>query len=130
MPLFQRLSEGLARKTTRRGLVGRSAGLAFWALAGTAAGAITRPGGVSAGQGTVCIFPGPPCACDHCQSNGVCAKPCRIVTAWYAAGCWVTRDISCCDCDCPAGTGRQWCGCGSDYHNDETNCPTGNATGG
>jgi hypothetical protein len=122
MPLFQRLSEGLARKTSRRGLFGKGADLAFGGLAGAAAGAITRPGGVIAGRDTVCVFPGPPCGCAECQTNGVCAKPCIILTAFYATGCWVTSTINCCDCKCPRPTGSGYCGCGSDYHNNPAHC--------
>lgn len=121
MAFIRRMSEGLARRTTRRGLFGRGADVAFGLLAGAAAGSLTRPGAVIAG-GTVCAFPGPPCACDHCQTNGVCAKPCVINTTWYASGCWVTAGITCCDCTCPReGGGTVTCGCGSDYHN--ANCP-------
>lgn len=120
MPLFQRVSEGLARKSTRRGLFGRGADVAFGALAGAAAGTLTRGRGAIAGAGTVCVFPGPPCSCDNCQESGVCAKPCVILTAYYTSGCWTSgSNILCCDCECP-DTG--WCGCGSDYHNDPTYC--------
>ncbi len=38
MPLFQRVSEGLARKTSRRGFFGRGADVAFGTLAGPLAG--------------------------------------------------------------------------------------------
>ncbi len=110
MALLQRVSEALARTTTRRGLFGRGTDLAFGALAG-------------AGIGTICAFPGPPCACDECSRNdgtatGVCGKPCLILTLFYASGCWVTAGVTCCDCTC---TGA--CGCGSDYHNDPAFCP-------
>jgi hypothetical protein len=123
MPLFKRLSEGLARKTSRRGLFGRGADVAFGALAGAAAGTLMQAGGAVAGQGTVCIFPGPPCHCDQCQENGVCAKPCIILTAYYPSGCWTSGTVTCCDCDCPGGQGSGWCGCGSDYHNNPQYCP-------
>lgn len=123
MPLFQRVSEGLARKTSRRGLFGRSADVAFGTLAGVAAGTLTRAGGAVAGQGTVCIFPGPPCACDQCQVSGVCGKPCVILTTFYASGCWNSGNILCCDCKCPVTSGSGWCGCGGDYHNDPQFCP-------
>ena len=97
MALLRRLSEGLARRTSRRGFFGRGADVAFGALIGAAAGVATRPGNAGAGVGTVCAFPGPPCACDHCLENGTCAKPCIINTTWYAAGCWVTGEVTCCD---------------------------------
>jgi hypothetical protein len=119
MRALQRLSEGLARRTTRRGLFGRSAGIATGALLGAAAGTAMRPTTTSAGVPTVCIFPGPtPCSCEQCSSGGVCQKPC---TFWvgYASGCWVTESITCCDCVCPQGT----CGCGADYHNNPQACP-------
>ena len=123
--------EGLARRTTRRGLFGRGADLVFGALIGAAAGTVARPGSAGAGGGTVCIFPGPPCPCQGCQANGVCAKPCVINTAWYANGCWVTGAVTCCDCTCPDVAGNGYCGCGSDWHNntDEGFCPDGNASG-
>jgi hypothetical protein len=121
MPVFRRASEGLARKTTRRGLFGRGADIAFGMLAG-AAGTLTRDV-TEAGSGTVCIFPGPPCNCDQCQDNGVCAKPCVILTTYYSSGCWVYLGVTCCDCNCPGiGFGGD-CGCGSDFHNDPTYCP-------
>jgi hypothetical protein len=120
------VAESLARRTSRRGLFGRSAELIFGVLAGTTAGAVLRGGGVSAGGGaTVCSFPyGQPCSCTDCQSNGVCAKPCVILTTYYAVGCWVTAGVTCCDCDCPdqSPSTAHWCGCGSDYHNDPANC--------
>ncbi len=128
MAFWRSVSEGLARKTTRRGFFGRGANVAFGALAGAAAGTLTRAGGATAGPGTVCAFPGPPCECDKCLrvsgvTNGVCAKPCVILTAFYAAGCWVTGSVTCCDCDCQQIHGFGWCGCGSDYHNNPVNCP-------
>ncbi len=130
MSLLQRVSERLARKTSRRSFFGRGADVAFGALAGAAAGTLSQAGGVSAGGGTVCIFPGPPCACDKCQTNGVCAKPCIILTTYYASGCWTTGPVTCCDCDCHGlddiyGNPTNACGCGSDYHNNTTNCPGG-----
>jgi hypothetical protein len=128
MPIVQKVSEGFARKTSRRGLVGRGAGLLFSALAGAAAGTLTRGSGAIAGPGTACSFPGPPCHCDKCQPNGVCAKPCVILTTYYASGCWVTTPpgqpaVTCCDCDCPDIAFSGNCGCGSDYHNNPVNCP-------
>jgi hypothetical protein len=122
MPFLQRLSEGLARKTSRRSLFGRGAEVAFGALAGAAAGTIAHGGAAIAGPGTVCAFPGPACHCDKCQSSGVCAKPCIILTTYYTTGCWVTAGITCCDCDCNIA-GHTVCGCGSDYHNNPANCP-------
>jgi len=130
MNLIRRLSEGLARKTTRRGLLGRGADVAFGALAGAAAGTLLRSGGANAGFGTLCVFPGPACPCDACRSNGVCAKPCIILTTYYASGCWVTGpsgSITCCDCDCQGLDGIGSCGCGTDYHNNLDNCPGGTA---
>ncbi len=126
---FRSIAEGLARRTTRRGLFGRGAYVAFGALVGAAAGSLTRANPVTAGRATVCAFPGPPCNCEHCVrtggvTNGVCAKPCVINTTWYANGCWVTGAVTCCDCTCPpAPEGRGVCGCGSDYHNDPEFCP-------
>lgn len=117
-------AEGLARKTTRRGLFGRSADIAFGALIGAAAGTVTRTSGATAGGGTVCAFPyGTPCPCDGCQSSGVCAKPCVINTTWYSSGCWVSGSVTCCDCDCETIGGAAACGCGSDYHTNPSNCP-------
>ena len=128
MSLLQRVSEGLARKTSRRSFFGRGADVAFGALAGAAAGTLSQAGGVSAGGGTVCIPPGPLCdnvaaggACDKCQTNGVCAKPCIILTTYYASGCWTTGPVTCCDCDCHGIGGIHSCGCASDYH--AANCP-------
>ncbi len=127
MSFLQRVSEGLARKTSRRSFFGRGADVAFGALAGVAAGTLSRAGGAIAGPGTVCIFPGPPCQCDKCQHNAVCAKPCIILTTYYAAGCWVDTStgttVTCCDCDCHGLSGIYACGCGSDYHNNPANCP-------
>ena len=122
------VAERIARKTSRRSFFGRGAEVLFGAIAGTAAGVATRGGiGIAAVQGTVCSFPGNrPCHCDKCQANGVCAKPCVILTTFYASGCWVDDgSVTCCDCSCtdkpdpPIG----WCGCGSDYHNDPNLCP-------
>ena len=118
---FRSITEGLARRTTRRGLFGRGAQAATGALLGVAAGTLTRPGPVSAGGGTVCIFPGPPCPCDGCTGTGSCAKPCTFVTTWYASGCWVTGGVTCCDCQCNGFQGINQCGCSTDYHLD--NCP-------
>ncbi len=123
------MAEGLARRTTRRGLFGRGADLIFGALVGAAAGGLTRANPVAAGGGTVCAFPGPPCNCEHCAridgvAIGICAKPCVINTTWYASGCWVTSGVTCCDCTCPPPPeGRGVCGCGTDYHNNPANCP-------
>jgi hypothetical protein len=125
--LLQRLSEGLARRTSRRGLMETT----FGVLAGAAAGAAIGSDGADAGifGGTVCAFPGPPCPCDRCMSTGVCAKPCVMVTVWYASGCWSDINpqvgpVTCCDCQCEAPS---YCGCGSDYHNAPVNCPGGTA---
>ena len=125
MSVIRNVSENVARKTSRRGFFGRGADLLFGTLAGAAAGTMVRGGGgVIAGGATVCSFPGPPCFCDHCQTNGVCAKPCIILTTYYASGCWVTAGFTCCDCDC-SHAGHTVCGCGSDYHNNPANCPSG-----
>ncbi len=121
MDLVRRVTEGLARKTSRRGLFGRGAELATGAMLGVAAGSLTRPGAASAGVGTVCQFPGPFCGCDGCISNGLCGKPCNIMTQYYASGCWVTSGVTCCDCDCNGFQGREICGCGSDIYGDQ--CP-------
>jgi hypothetical protein len=127
MPLLRHVSEGLARKTTRRGLLGRGAVVAFSALAGVATGA-AADSALAGGGGTVCAFPfGRACPCDGCQASGVCAKPCLINTTWYATGCWVSGNVTCCDCSCVAIGGTSACGCGSDYHNDIGYCPDGNA---
>jgi hypothetical protein len=128
--MFRRVAEGLARKTTRRGLFGRGADVAFGTLLGAAAGYATRPGAaVARYEVTSCAFPGPACACDGCLSNGLCAKPCIIMTYYYAGGCWVifnpkiSQNVTCCDCDCNGFQGFQVCGCGSDYHNNPEFCP-------
>ena len=121
------IAEGLARKTSRRGLFGRGADLIFGALIGVAAGTLTRPSSAGGGEGTVCNFPGPACPCLGCLSNGVCAKPCVIYTLYYASGCWVSAGTTCCDCDCNGFQGAQVCGCGSDYHNNPDFCPDGTA---
>ena len=107
------------------GTVFAAAGLGVRALAGAAAGTLSQAGGVSAGGGTICIPPGPLCDCDKCQTNGVCAKPCIILTTYYASGCWTTGSINCCDCDCHGLNGINSCGCASDYHNNPANCPGG-----
>jgi hypothetical protein len=56
------------------------------------------------------------------------------MTVYYASGCWVTGNVTCCDCDCngklnypldtPGAGGQpaQVCGCGTDYHGDPHNC--------
>jgi hypothetical protein len=135
MELFRRASEELARKTTRRGLFSRSAGILTGAVLGVATGQVLGPGSAAANhvRNTVCAFPGPPCPCLGCRANGSCAKPCIIMTQYYASGCWVTGAVTCCDCDCnskagappnnPSGPPAEVCGCGSDYHNDPHNCP-------
>lgn len=125
MSLTRNVSEHVARNTSRRGLLGRGAELLFGAVAGAAAGTIARGGDMAiAGKDTICEFPGPPCSCANCQSNGVCSKPCVILTTYYASGCWVSVGVTCCDCNCtdiPVFGGD--CGCGSDYHNDPEHCP-------
>jgi hypothetical protein len=124
MSVLRRFSETLARTTSRRGLFGRGADVAFGLLAGAAAGQLAGPSSALAGGATRCAFPGPPCQCDKCLSNGVCAKPCVILTYYYASGCWVAAgNITCCDCDCHGIGGIGWCGCGSDYHNNPQFCP-------
>ena len=130
MSVVREISEEVARKTSRRGLFGRGAGLLFGALAGAAVGTVTRGGaGATHVEDTLCSFPGDPCPCEGCLATGLCAKPCTIVTAYYASGCWVQfpRDgaptVTCCDCACSDVPGNGWCGCGSDYHNDPHNCP-------
>lgn len=120
---FRSIAEGLARGTSRRGLFGRGAEVATGALLGAAAGTLTRPGPASAGFGTVCVFPGPACPCDGCNTTGACAKPCIINTTYYASGCWVSGAVTCCDCDCNGFQGIQVCGCGTDFHNNPANCP-------
>jgi len=129
MEFVRRVSEGLARRTSRRGLFGHGAEVATGALLGAAAGTLTRPNAVSAGGGTVCAFPGPGCPCDGCTATGPCAKPCIINTTWYASGCWVSSTgATCCDCDCPDVSASGWCGCGTDYHNNPVYCPNGTAS--
>jgi len=124
MPFFQQLSEGFARKTTRRGLFGRGADVLFGTLAGAAAGIAMRGGGAAiAGGLTNCSPPGPFCSCENCQTNGVCAKPCVILTTYYATGCWVTAGVTCCDCTCPDIAFGGNCGCTTDYHLNPVNCP-------
>lgn len=121
-------AEEIARKTTRRGFFGRGLDLAFGALAGAAAGKALSPSSASAGVGTVCAFPGPACPCSGCNSTGVCAKPCVINTTWYGSGCWIgPGSVTCCDCTCSGLEGINVCGCGTDFHNDLTNCPNGTA---
>jgi hypothetical protein len=131
MPLVRRVSEGLARTSTRRGFLSRGADVAFGALIGAAAGGLTRPGAAAAGGAavTVCTFPGPACPCDGCNASGTCGKPCIIMTYYYAGGCWVrfspalNQNVTCCDCDCRGFHNQEVCGCGSDYHNDPAACP-------
>ena len=129
MSFLREISEGLARKMSRRGFFGRGADVAFGTLIGAAAGTALRANPVSAGAGTVCAFPNrTPCSCENCLANATCAKPCVINTNWYAGGCWVTGSgtITCCDCTCDDIPGSShWCGCGTDYHLDEANCPDG-----
>lgn len=124
MPILRGVSETVARRTTRRGFFGRGADLLFGAFAGAAAGTAIEGRSVLAGSDTRCAFPGPPCFCEHCQENGVCAKPCIIYTAYYASGCWVAsvNGATCCDCDCEYA-GSSVCGCGTDYHNNPAHCP-------
>jgi hypothetical protein len=120
------VAEEIARQTSRRGLLSRGASLLFGTLAGVAAGAAARGSDVLAGDETACAFPGPPCNCEHCQPNGLCGKPCIILTSFYASGCWVARrnGATCCDCTCEANTPNDYnCGCGTDYHNNPKYCP-------
>ena len=137
MPLLQRFSEGLARKTSRRGLFGRGAEVATGALLGVAAGTLTQSKPVGALHLTVCGFPGRACPCSGCNDNGMCAKPCVINTTWYASGCWVFTGVTCCDCACGGmvndidpdlshaaiGEGIFTCGCGSDFQGKSSICP-------
>ena len=123
MEPLQRLSEGLARKTSRRGLFGRSAELATSVLLGAAAGTLMRPGFAFAG-GTACG--NLTCPCDGCQSTGVCAKPCIFDTRYWASGCWVVNSqppVTCCNCECQGLQGIGFCDCASDYHGEPANCP-------
>ena len=126
--LVRHVSEGLARKTSRRGLFGRGAEVVTGVLLGAAAGSLMRPDLATAGLGTVCIWT-VPCPCDGCNSTGVCAKPCILVTGEYASGCWATfspglqTNVTCCDCDCRALDGTSFCWCSSDYHNNPEYCP-------
>jgi hypothetical protein len=123
MPALRNVSEEVARRTGRRGFFGRGAELLFGALAGAAAGAALNAGTGRAGENSTCAFPGDACPCENCQSNGVCAKPCHIYTAFYASGCWVSYEgATCCDCDCEPAGGFV-CGCGTDYHNNPAFCP-------
>ena len=122
--LVRHVSEGLARKTSRRGLFGRGAEVATGALLGVAAGTLTRTKPLKAGHETVCSFPyHQPCPCDGCTSAGPCAKPCVMNTEWYASGCWVYLGVTCCDCDCKGLEGIDVCGCGTDRHNSPAYCP-------
>ncbi len=123
--LLRRVTEGLARTTSRRRLFGRGAEVATGLLIGAAAGGVLGARRASAGvAGTACDFPDArPCPCNDCQSNGVCAKPCVFLTAGYASGCWVASGYTCCDCICPDVAGNGWCGCGADYHNNPAFCP-------
>ena len=137
------VAEGLARKTTRRGIFGRGADVVFGLLIGLAAGGLTRRGEAQAADGscnplsplstprcTICIPPGPMCYCEYCTEAGVCAKPCVINTTWYASGCWVTSGITCCDCTCPPGPHNfSVCGCASDFHNRPEDCPKWSVNG-
>ena len=131
MGLLHRVSEGLARKTTRRGFLSRGSDVAFGALIGAAAGTVGAGRAIAdhVPGHTACIFPGPPCPCDGCLESGVCGKPCIIMTVYYASGCWVSlnrqleTNVTCCDCDCNGFQGFQVCGCGSDHHNDPSHCP-------
>ena len=137
MPFLQSLSEGLARKTSRRGLFGRGAEVATGALLGVAAGTLARAKPVGALHLTDCGFPGAGCPCDGCNNTGVCAKPCVINTTWYASGCWNTGGVTCCDCACGGmpndidpdfnhvaiGAALFTCGCGSDFQGKPAICP-------
>ncbi len=121
MNALRNLSESLARTTSRRGFFGRGAEVATGLLIGAAAGTLARPHLASAHQ-PYCGFPGPACPCEGCHSNGVCAKPCIIMTVYYASGCWISAVdgvTTCCDCDCnnKFGDGIDVCGCSSNYHN-------------
>jgi hypothetical protein len=121
MPDLTSLTELLARKTGRRGLLGRSAELATGALIGAAAGELTR-GAALAGGPTVCSMPGTACPCYACNtSTGACRKPCVFSLIGYASGCWVTVGVTCCDCACPGLPFFGICGCATDYHAE--NCP-------
>ena len=127
MGLVRRASEGLARRTSRRGLFGRGAEVATGALVGAAVGRLEGSSLAIAGAGTECTG-SIPCPCDGCSSAGVCAKPCIFDTLYYASGCWVLTypvggPITCCDCDCLGFQGFDRCECHSDYHNDPANCP-------
>ena len=123
--LLRSATEALARKTTRRGLLGRGTDVAFGALLGVAAGGDLKV--AMAGGGSVCAPAGPQCPCEACQPNGVCAKPCVFWTGGYASGCWVTQGFTCCDCDCNGKLSGYPelgnCGCSADYHG--ANCPEG-----
>jgi hypothetical protein len=124
MSFVKSISEQVARRTTRRGFFGRGADVFFGAVAGAAAGTLKgSDSGAIAGANTVCVFPGPPCNCDKCLPNGVCAKPCVILTTYYASGCWTTGPVTCCDCNCQDSPGTGDCGCGTDYHNNQAFCP-------
>jgi hypothetical protein len=145
MDSFRTLAETLARRTTRRNLFSRGAGVAASALLGVTAGGLAKVRTAVADHTvdhTACAFPGPPCPCAGCQASGVCAKPCAIMTVYYASGCWqgipyyhdtLGRYPLCCDCDCngkvPGFPSIEVCGCGDDHHNSPVNCPNGNASG-
>ena len=103
------LAEGLARVTSRRRWLERTAGALFALLAGGASAGLGRR--ALAGHGTVCNPPGPLCDCQYCRV-GLCQKPCLFNTTWYASGCWVTAGVTCCDCTCSAPQGI--CSCASD----------------
>jgi hypothetical protein len=121
---FRRLTESLARKTTRRNLLGHGAGVATGALMGVAAGSYGQDVAMASHHGSQCTMPGPPCPCEGCQQSGVCGKPCTFAMWYYASGCYVWNGITCCDCACP-GVPNQYnlCGCSSDWHNNPANCP-------
>jgi hypothetical protein len=130
MSVVRNISETIARKTSRRGFFEDSLRGAFGVLAGVAAGTADGSTKTLAGSppDTVCFFPrNEPCPCENCLENGTCAKPCVIYTIAYASGCWVTDGVTCCDCTCPDAPATGDCGCGTDWHNDATNCPNGNA---
>ena len=125
MAIVRRISERLARASTRRSFLGRGVSVAFGALIGAAAGSAAAGRRARAGGqfSTECQFPGPACPCDGCNPSGTCAKPCLIMTLYYASGCWYINGVTCCDCDCNGFQGHEVCGCGSDIHNDPAYCP-------
>jgi len=121
VPIVRRISERMARASTRRSFLGRGASVAFGALIGAAAA--RRPARAGGLFSTECDFPGPACPCDGCNVSGTCAKPCIIMNLYYASGCWYINGVTCCDCDCNGFQGHEVCGCGSDIHNNPAYCP-------